>query len=254
VVQSTVRLPSVGTVDICAMILPVLWDLSAVLVLKELESFGPDLVVMNGIAGREQALWMELGSVNRAMVLEDGSGILRPRPPAGQRFAPLVPSAPAGELRRGMYLSWTAVREAALAALRERGAEVHDGRRFDHVLQGVLLGGYPRDGNTYLCNNVTYVVNYAMAHPGRTLTLLQASTPRRGAVNRVQVRLTRDLRASPRVFLHWPSALSGRHRELGAEVLASALGAQLTAVRTGREPPRLGDNALAELSPSGETF
>jgi hypothetical protein len=56
------------------------------------------------------------------------------------------------------------------------------------------------------------------------------------------------------VFLHWPGALAGRHLTLGAEVLAAALGAQLDALRTGREPPTVGDNTQADLAPSGQTF
>lgn len=83
------------------------------LALKEAQRFGPDLVVMNGIAGPAQDLWIELGAVNRAMTLRDGSDLLVPRAPAGQSYAPLVPSATAAERVRGMLLSWDEVRAAA---------------------------------------------------------------------------------------------------------------------------------------------
>lgn len=250
VARTTLTLPTVGEVDVCAMILPVYWDLAAILALREIDAFGPDFVLMNGIASPEQDLWIELGSVNRAMTLRDGSDSLVPRPPPGQAYAPIVPSAPASELRRGLLLSWDAVRDAAVTAIHTQGATQHDGRRFDALLPGAKFGGFPRDGNTYLCNNVTYTINYAMAHPGATLTLLQASVARRGAVNRVAVRVRRDLRAVPRVFVHWPSSLAGEHLTAGAEVMRAIVDAQLAATT----PPTLGDNARAELRPSGDTF
>ncbi len=251
---STVRLPTVGEVEVCAMVLPVYWDLAAILALKEIEAFDPDAVVMNGIAGGTQPLWIELGSVNRAMALRDGSDVLVPQPSAGQTYAPLVPSASSGDMLRGMLLSWGPVRDAALEAIARRREVMEGGNRFGEVLQGARFGGFPRDSNTYLCNNLTYVVNYAMAYPGRTLTLLQASIARRGSINRVTVRVRRDLRAVPRVFVHWPSTLRGRHLEAGGEVLAAMLDAQLRELRPGGVSPTVGDNARAEILPSGMTF
>ncbi len=73
------------------------------------------------------------------------------------------------------------------------------------------------------------------------------------SVNRVPVRLTRDHRATPRVFLHWPSTLAGDHLGVGAEVLRAVIGAQLRATRGG-DPPTRGDNTRAELQPGGDTF
>jgi hypothetical protein len=145
------------------------------------------------------------------------------------------------------------VKAAAAQVITDRATTLDGETRLDARLTGVAFGGFPRAGNTYLCNNLSYVVGYAMDNPGRTLTLLQASVPLRGAVNRVPVRLTRDHRATPRVFLHWPSTLAGAHLEVGAEVLRAVVGAQLRATRGGDLPTR-GDNARAELQPSGDTF
>lgn len=253
VAVGTVDLPGVGAVDVCAMILPVFWDLAAILVLKEIERFQPTMVLMNGIASPRQDLWVELGSVNRAMTLPDGSDVLVPQPPAGQRYAPIVPSAPASATARGALLSWAAVKTAARDAIAARGDVTEDGARLGELLTGVSFGGFPRDGNTYLCNNLTYVVNYAMDNPGRTLTLMQASVPVRGSINRVPARLTRDHRATPRVFLHWPSTLRGEHLKAGADVMRAVLGAQLAAQRAG-DRPVTGTNDLADLRPTGETF
>ncbi|MEO6420402.1 MAG: hypothetical protein ABIP39_13380, partial [Polyangiaceae bacterium] len=86
-------LPTSGDVDVCAMIVPVYWDLAAILVAKEVDAFGPNLVMMNGIADTTQDLWIELGSVNKAMALTDGSDALVPVPPKGKDVAPIVTSA-----------------------------------------------------------------------------------------------------------------------------------------------------------------
>jgi pyrrolidone-carboxylate peptidase len=250
--SATIELDGVGPVDVCAMVLPVYWDLAAILTIKELQAFAPDVVVMNGVAGPRQALWLELGSVNRALTLPDGSDALVPLPPAGQRFAPIVPTASAAELSMGLRFSYEPVQRAMLDAIAERGSVLQDGARFDRVAQGVLRGGFPRQSNTYLCNNTTYVVNYAMARPGATLTLLQASPALTGRVNRVTIRLTRDLRSTPRVFVHWPSALAGAHLDAGAEVMKTLLATQLRALREGGAAlPVVGDNDNAEIAPSG---
>src|SRR5690606_13806656 len=42
VAQGTLTLAGVGEVAICAMVLPVVWDLAAVVVLREVEAFAPD--------------------------------------------------------------------------------------------------------------------------------------------------------------------------------------------------------------------
>src|SRR5687768_9921343 len=105
----TVTLDGVGEVDLCAMVLPVFWDLAAVLVLTEIAAFEPDFIVMNGIRSSRQPLWLELGAVNRAGRLEDGSTHLRPI----DEGAPLVPLAAPRELARGNLASWRALRRAA---------------------------------------------------------------------------------------------------------------------------------------------
>ncbi len=254
VARGTLTLPRSGEVDVCAMVLPVYWDLAAILTLKEVDAFGPDLVVMNGIAGPEQDLWIELGSVNRAMTLRDGSDLLEPVVAPDRAFAPIVPGATRADALRGMLLSWSSVRDAARAEIARQSAVLEAGRPLGDILGGARLAGFPREGNTYLCNNITYAVNYAMSYPGRTLTLLQASVPRRGATNRVTAKLTRDARSVPRVFMHWPSRLAGAHVNAAASVMRAVLDAQLTAQRTGLEAPTRGTNDRAEIAATGGTF
>jgi hypothetical protein len=149
VASGIVHLPQVGEVELCAMVLPVFWDLAAYLVLREAERFDPDLVLMNGVAGSRQKLWLELGAVNLAKRLEDGSNILEPL----ENMSPLVPEAADEEQARGNLASWEAVREAALAAIANHAAVESDGERLDEVLRGAAFAGFPRNSNTYLCNN-----------------------------------------------------------------------------------------------------
>lgn len=250
VAVGTVHLQSAGDVDVCAMILPVYWDLAAILVAKEVDAFGPDVVVMNGVADSVQDLWIELGGVNRAMSELDGSSRLRPIATGGRKTIPLVPSAASADLLRGNLMSWKPVESAARAKVAELSADDEDGRAFGDVLTGAKLAGFPRAGNTYLCNDVTYVVNWLMGHPSAGVTLLKASKPESGKPSSVTVRLARDARKVPRTFLHWPSSLSGKHVGDAAQVLGAVLDAELaTSVA-----PTVGSNAMAEIQASGGTF
>ena len=248
VALETVTLETVGEVDVCAMVLPVFWDLASVLVLKEVEAFEPDFVMMNGVAGSEQPLWLELGAVNRAVKLSDGSDILMPI----EDGAPLIADASADDMARPNLASWEALDVAAEKAIDERADERAGDKRFGDVLSGALFAGYPRDSNTYLCNNTTYVVGYVLDHPGTTVRLLEASHVRDGSEGGLDVELQADLAHVPRLFVHWPSSLAEGLEATGAEVMRALLDAQLAASLGGDEPTR-GDNAIAELVPAGDT-
>ncbi|MSP25049.1 MAG: hypothetical protein EXR75_07770 [Myxococcales bacterium] len=238
----TVALPTMGEVELCAMVLPVFWDLAAALVLAEIESFAPDLVLMNGIAGGRQPLWLELGAVNRAAGLEDGSGVLV------AIEGPVIASAPSEEYDRPNLLSWSPVKAAMLAGIQAHGAVAAAGVRFDDVLEGALFASYPRASNTYLCNNTTYAVGYVMDRPGETVMLLTPSTPREGEEG-LSVSSGVDRSAVPRVFFHWPSELDGEHLGAAAQVLASGIDAQLAALFgfTDDPLPTRGDTVMADF-------
>lgn len=250
---STVVLPGAGPVDVCAMILPVYWDLAAILIAKEMDAFEPTFVMMNGVAGARQPLWVELGSTNRAAQLDDGSNQLRPAVSGNDAFARIVETAPRDEDARANLLSWRAVESAARAAIELHAMDVDGGTRLGDLLPDVKLAGFPRDSNTYLCNNVTYVTGYLMSHPRKVVRLLKASPAVRGAVNEVKVEMKSDLRAVPRVFVHWPSEMATKHHAAGADVMKSILDAQLSAIARG-ELPTQGDNALADPSLRGGDF
>ena len=243
VAQATIELPGVGEVDVCGLILPVFWDVAAIVALRESEAFAPDLVLMNGIAGTRQPLWLELGATNAAVSLPDGSGTLAPV----EAGTPLVGEVGPSERARGNLLSWSEVREATGLAIAER-AEIlaSSGVPFGQVARGVELAGYPRESNTYLCNNTTYTLGYVLDHPGETVRLLEPSDPREGGPTGVDVALALDGRTIPRVFVHWPSEL-GRdagHLDLAAEVLAAVVAAQLGAA----SPPTRGEPSMADFT------
>lgn len=250
---TTLDLPGVGPVDVCGMILPVYWDLAAILIAKEAQAFEPTFVMMNGVAGPRQPVWIELGAVNRAAKLDDGSNQLRPAVNAGEQHAKIIEGAPRSEDAQGNLLSWRAVQSAATEAALRHADERDGGARFGDLLPGAKLAGFPRMSNTYLCNNVTYVTGWLMSHPHRSVRLLRASPPLPGETNAVPVRVTADLRETPRVFVHWPSELADKHHAAGADVMRSIIAAQLQALAEG-DRPSVGDNALADPTLQGGGF
>ncbi len=245
------ELPRSGEVEVCAMVLPVFWDVAAVLVAKEIEAFGPDFVLMNGVASARQDIWLELGSVNKAAALEDGSEQLRPLPSPGDNgSAPILERGPA---LRSNLLAWRAVEAGAKGAREAAADREQDGLRFGDIVQGVKLAGYPRGTNTYLCNNLTYVTGYLMDNPGLTVSLLRASVRVSGKPNDVRVRITRDMRNTPRAFAHWPADLAKIHTANGKDVMLAIIDAQLSQPVT--EPATRGDNRdAAEGLKGGSTF
>lgn len=241
----TLSLPGVGPVDVCAMILPVDWDLASILIAKEADAFQPSFVMMNGVAGDRQPLWFELGSMNRAARSVDGTNLLVPTGNGN-----LVPLVDDGELGRPNLLAWSQVQEAARATIAGHADDVDGGERFGDILPDAVLAGFPRSSNTYLCNNTTYVTGYLMDHPGQTVSLLRSSTQVRGSANDVPVTMRSDLRSTPRVFVHWPQELASVHRAAGADVMRSILAAQLAA---GPAATR-GDNRQADPSLTGGDY
>jgi hypothetical protein len=250
---TTIDFPGVGPVDVCGMVLPVYWDLAAILIAKELDAFKPTFVMMNGVAGDRQPIWIELGATNRAAQLDDGSNQLRPAVTNGEPYARIIESASRSEDAQGNMLSWRAVESAARSAIEAHAGDIDADQRFGDLLPDVKLAGYPRSSNTYLCNNVTFVTGWLMGHPNKEVRLLRASPAIRGRINDVRVKLTTDHRSVPRVFVHWPSQLAAKHHAAGAEVMKAIIGAQLSALRSNDLPSR-GDNTLADETLQGGDF
>jgi hypothetical protein len=248
VAAATLNLPGVGDVDVCAMIVPVYWDLAAILISKEIDAFGPGFVLMNGVADATQPLWFELGSVNQAQIDPDGSQNLLPASPdGGVALPPLVPTAGPSDFARPLLASWGSIQGAALGAIASQAAvSSSDGTTtFGATVTGAVFAGFPRD-NTYLCNDTTYLVNYLMDHPGQSVELLQPSTGGPGVV----AMLANDASNVPREFVHWPTTLTGPLVTAGSQVMQAILAAQLASLASGDTPTR-GDNAMADPSLAG---
>ncbi len=236
--SGVVALPRSGEVEVCAMVLPVFWDLAGALLLAEAESFAPDLIVMNGVAGYTQPLWLELGAVNEAVGLEDGSGVLAALPDS-----PILAEIPDGLDARPNLLSWSEVRDAAEREVAARRDSLEGSRSFGEVLGGVRYAGFPRGSNTYLCNDTTFLVSTVLDHPGHVFRVLEPSHPREGGPTGLDVSTSLDGPSLPRVFVHWPSSLSGEHLGDAAALLGAIVDAQLSA----NEAPTRGDPSLAEV-------
>ncbi len=249
--QATLTWPLSGEVEVCAMILPVYWDMAAILIAKELDAFQPSVVMMNGIAGARQEIWLELGATNKADELDDGSDQLKPYAPDKDTYAKIVDG---GEDARPNLMTWNAV-QAAAAEVVAKSADAKDGDvRFGDVLPGVKLAGFPRNSNTYLCNNVTYVTGWLMSHAGKTTKLLRAAPPMPGKINDVKVKVANDFAKTPRVFVHWPSDLDVRFHDQGAAIMQAILDTQLAAIVKG-DAPTFGDDANADPTlKGGDTF
>ena len=251
---SRAKLPKRGEVDFCGIILPVFWDLAAILIAKEIEAFQPDLVVMNGVAGSRQDLWIELGSVNRAMRSADGSDILVPYAPDGKEPT-IISGAP---MTKGLRLSWDVALRAASQSIEERENVASGDLKLGDVLLGAKLAGFPRGGNTYLCNNVTYATNYLMDNPGKQVSLLRALDRKGPEDDYVRIGINANMKKTPRVFMHWPSELVG-HPELltaASDVLRDVIDAQLVALASGAaaDAPSLGQNEKAADDLKGGEF
>lgn len=241
---------------VCGMILPVYWDLAAYLIAQEIEAFRPDFVLMNGAEAKTtswlgndpvQPLVVELGSINLASFFSDSSGLLKAEGASAREGVPLLASEPRGDAT-GSLLSFAAVRKAALVALDKEKAEGGDKGPFGQVASGVKFQRFPRTDpteNAYICNNVTYVTNHLMAHPGKTIPLLQASHPAQGKPNDLPTVIRGDFTRVPRVFLHWPADLVHGYIAPGARVMQSVIEAQLEALEAG-DAPILGRNDMAD--------
>lgn len=287
-VKLGVRVSDAREVDLCSVVLPVFWDLAAAILAREIEAFQPDLVVMNGVADSRQSMWIELGSMNRAKSLPDGSDLLTPWALDGGDDIPIIASGPPSA---GLLMSWAPVHEAATAAIRARqrvqasrnssAESAEDGGTdsaaagspseappsFGDILPDAKLAGYPRGSNTYLCNNLTYVINQLMENPGQSVDLLEALDPTDLVDDRLVVSIStpppsaarsRSLRDTPRVFLHWPSELV-EHANLitpASEVLLAIVDAQLAAMDSGAHhvAPTRGSNADADPDLRGGSF
>ena len=191
VADFTLQLPHAGPIDARALVLPVFWDVASIVALREIDAFCPDVVMMNGIGRDEQPIALERCALNRASARDDAS--LRVRGSGGEIVVGGPPVRP---------LSCAAEEVVAAAAIELAEA---------------------REDNVYLCNQLAYLVDHAMAHPGGALRLLRSSSDDPG----VEVATEHDFSRIPRMFVHWPASLAGARLAAAGDVVRRALDAQL---------------------------
>ena len=216
-IAGVVELPRAGAIDLHVLVLPVMWDLAALLALTTAARVRPDAILMNGVGAAEQPVGIEAEASNRAALRDDASGRVRPRGETG----PVRILEDVDEHRRALPLDTERVLAAARARWSLHAETTESGRRFDAVARGVeVLHG--RDANVYLCNQIAYLVDRALAFPHRALRLLRGSEH-----DGVDVVVPAALRDVPRGFVHWPSTLVGAHVAAGADLLRAMLDAML---------------------------
>lgn len=218
-----VSLDDHSEIALCVLVLPVFWELAPWLLLNTLKHFQPSIVLMNGIAGERQPLWLEQRCANRAKVCEDGSGHLVPQAlsltdEATELCAEHKRDSESEKLR----LQWDAVARAAqhhLEAMKDQREGVFN---LSDILQGILPMTEYRESNAYLCNALTYFCNYAMVHPQEELEFFaQSSQP-------LSFKLEGEWAHVARGFLHWPSELRGKHIECASALLRTIIQAELS--------------------------
>lgn len=128
------------------VVLPVRWGMAPELAIRAARDFQAEMVIMNGVAGPRQPLFVEQGATNHCVPREDADG-------AWPKVVDRLEARPMTIDRR------RAVR-AARAAIAEH-AHVMQG---DVALGDVLLGARiarPRKSNGYVCNHVAFHVSRA---------------------------------------------------------------------------------------------
>jgi pyrrolidone-carboxylate peptidase len=178
-----------------AVVLPVIWDLAAIVALREIDAFAPDVVLMNGIASASSPVTLERGACNVASARFDATGEVRPH---GKGPSAIVPSEP--RRARALPFDFTGGLAAARDALEPGGVRARTSAA--------------RESNAYLCNQLTYLVDLALG-TGRPLRLLRAHHAPEG----VSVRMSREHAHVKRVFVHWPSNPDAVGAERGCALL-----------------------------------
>ncbi len=130
-------------VRVTGMVLPVAWEEAGTLVLREIRALRPHVVIMNGVAGPAQPLWIERGAGASRVRKVDARGAL-----------PAELATPRRTCR--VHMPAHALLRAARAAIaREAGT-------LGAVMPSARLVA-PREDNAYVCNDTTHVVTRGLS-------------------------------------------------------------------------------------------
>lgn len=128
------------TLEICFLTLDVQWDFAAAILTHEIESFRPAFVLMTGRGG--DTANFEAGALNRAMTLSGFEANGAKHQDNTPQMDYILMNRPSKS-----YMAWspTALRDATQDLVQSLGHQV-------------TASSAPRTDNTYICNNVSYVV------------------------------------------------------------------------------------------------
>jgi len=140
--------------EACFLTLDVIWDLAAAIIINEARSFDPDLIVMSGLDGSSQkTVTVEGGAINNAVAYHsfDSNGNVLEVEPVTDR-GPILPIDRNG-VEPILPMTWNSSRI---------GTKITDKVSELNSSYSVRIPGTARDGNDYICNNVSYSVLAAM--------------------------------------------------------------------------------------------
>lgn len=191
-------------VEVCFLVLDVLWDLGAAITLYEAQNFRPQLIIMTGRGGRTAVF--ESGALNRAA----GHPGFRASGDPDRRNQPVTPYVldPSHEgIESAIAMPWDN------EALAKMAREVLAGLDPPHE---VVAAPAARKGNTYICNNISAVVLHALK--GVEVRLAGG-----------HIKLRSDLEGVKGGFLHYPAKATNRPVEVWrwCEVLAGVITREL---------------------------
>ncbi len=150
-------------VTICSLVLDVVWDQAASLILYEASRFKPDVIIMGGLYGGDDAI-LEGGSINQATRYpgfdSDGRMIIDNQPVStgGLDEAPVISPETRG-VEHTIAMKWDSKR---LASMIGPAVESIASPLPGHSGFGVKYGTDASLSNDYICNNVSYVVLHAL--------------------------------------------------------------------------------------------
>lgn len=127
-------LADVENAEIKKLYLPVVWNKAADTVLREIDLFSPDIVILTGLAGGSDRIRIERVGINLRGAIRDNEGLF----PSSSEAPTEVPCAIGGDAAYFSTFDFAAIKDA--------------------VSEAGLPVSYSFSAGTYLCNDVLYHV------------------------------------------------------------------------------------------------
>jgi|GEM_PF-7111157 len=135
------------------IVLPVEWAHAAELLLAESITTKATWVLMNGVAGARQPMWIESAAMDVFAEREDAAG----------KMPEVIRTTPTETVYVSIDVG--AAKKAADLAFRKVRDTVEGGLRLDAIMHGATMMD-PRAENAYVCNDTTWRVTRALSGTG----------------------------------------------------------------------------------------